>query len=56
VGSRAALDAVAKRKSLCHCQGLNPGRPARSLVTILAELQPLNIHCSYLKKLFLMEL
>jgi len=36
VGSRACLDVVAKRKYLypCPCRESNPGRPARSLVSI----------------------
>jgi len=38
VSPRAGLDAVAKRKILCSCWEWNPGRPARSLVTILTEL------------------
>jgi hypothetical protein len=32
------MDAVTKRKSPYPCQESNPARPARSLVTILAEL------------------
>jgi hypothetical protein len=35
VGPRAHLDAVAKRRIPCPCRESNPGRPARSLVTIL---------------------
>jgi len=40
VGPRGDLDAVAMRKKShdCHYWKLNPGRPARSLVTILTEL------------------
>jgi hypothetical protein len=40
VCSKAGLSFVAKRKKclLCPSQELNPGRPARSLVTILTEL------------------
>jgi hypothetical protein len=38
VGSSARLDAVAKRKIPRPCRESNPGRPARSLVTILTEL------------------
>jgi hypothetical protein len=30
VGPRAGLDAWARRKILCPCWGLNPGRPTRS--------------------------
>jgi hypothetical protein len=30
VGPRADLDAKARRKILCLCRGLNPGRPVRS--------------------------
>jgi len=42
VGPRADLDAVAKRKKSHHCsyRELNPGRPARNLVTILTTLCP----------------
>jgi hypothetical protein len=36
---RARLDVVAKRKNPFPCRELNPGRPARSLITILTELQ-----------------
>jgi hypothetical protein len=42
-GSRTGLDAVAKRKIPSPCWELNPGRPARGAVTVLAEL-PLIIH------------
>jgi hypothetical protein len=40
VGPRAGLDAVANRKKSHHCRfrELNPGRPARSLVTTLTDL------------------
>jgi hypothetical protein len=38
MGPTASLDAVAKRKS--PCRGSNPGRPARSLVTIMTEATP----------------
>jgi hypothetical protein len=40
VGPRTGLDAVAKRKIKSHytCRELNPGRPARSIVTVLTEL------------------
>jgi hypothetical protein len=30
VGTRAGLDAGARRKILCPCRGSNPDRPARS--------------------------
>jgi hypothetical protein len=30
VGSRAGLDAGARRKIICFCRGSNPGRPVRS--------------------------
>jgi len=41
VGPRAGLDAIAKRtiSHHCLCWELNPGRPARSLVSILTELR-----------------
>jgi hypothetical protein len=39
VGYRTGLDDVAKRR-ICPCRELNPGRPARSLVSILTELPP----------------
>jgi hypothetical protein len=35
VGPIAGLDAVTKRGSPCPCQETNPGRPARSLVSLL---------------------
>jgi hypothetical protein len=38
VDSRAGMDLVAKEENLCACRELNPGYPARSLVTILTEL------------------
>jgi len=38
VGPRAELDEVVKRKSPCPCEESNPGRPDRSLVTILTEI------------------
>jgi len=44
VGTRADLDAVAKRKSLCPCREPNSGRPVRSPVTILTELPRLPQH------------
>jgi hypothetical protein len=40
VGPRAELDEVVKRKSPCPCEESNPGRPDRSLVTILTEIFP----------------
>jgi hypothetical protein len=40
VDSRADLDAVLRRGK--SCWELNPGRPARSLVTILTELRGLH--------------
>jgi len=41
VGLRTSLGVVAKRKYLCPCNEPNPGHPAHSLVTILAELSRL---------------
>jgi hypothetical protein len=40
MGLRAGLDVVDKQKKMyqCLCRGLNPGRPARSLVSVLTEL------------------
>jgi hypothetical protein len=38
VGSRAFLDAVARRKSPCPCRESKYGHLARSLVTLLTEL------------------
>jgi hypothetical protein len=38
VGPRAALDAVGKRRNPSPFRESNPGRPVRSLVTILTEL------------------
>jgi hypothetical protein len=38
VGTRTGLDMVVKKKNPCPCQESNPGHPAHSLVTILAEL------------------
>jgi hypothetical protein len=38
VDPRTFLEAVAKRKISLPCRESNPGRPARSLVTILIEL------------------
>jgi hypothetical protein len=35
------MDAVVKSKIPCSCQESNPGRPDRSLVTILTELSRL---------------
>jgi hypothetical protein len=42
VGPRAGLDAMAKRKFLCPCRNSNPGRLARSLVTVLIEIRVSN--------------
>jgi hypothetical protein len=39
VGRRAGLDAVAKRKIPSPCRESNLGRPVRSLVGILSELE-----------------
>jgi hypothetical protein len=41
VGPKGSLDAVAKRKKSPSMPGLESDRPARSLVTILAELSQL---------------
>jgi hypothetical protein len=52
VGPRAGLDPQARRKILCLCQGLNPGRPVRSQATITTELLgSRNVKCrsSYLR-------
>jgi len=40
MGSRAGLDAVAKRKcpTVVPCRELNPGRQAHRLVTVLNDL------------------
>jgi hypothetical protein len=40
VGPTAGLGAVAKREKspIIACRELNPGRPARSLISILTEL------------------
>jgi hypothetical protein len=38
VRPRVGLNAVARRKSPSPCRESNPGRPARSLVTILTEV------------------
>jgi hypothetical protein len=38
MGHRAGLEAVEKRKIPIPCRESNPGRPPRSLVTILTEL------------------
>jgi hypothetical protein len=35
---KMGLDAVAMRKNPCFCREWDPGRPARSLVTVLTEL------------------
>jgi hypothetical protein len=56
VGLRAGLDAVAKRKKShqCPCWELNPGRPARSLVSVLTELPPVReiLNCVQLQMYF----
>jgi hypothetical protein len=46
VGTRASLDAVARRKKSYHCarRELNTVRPARSLVSIPTELYRLLSH------------
>jgi hypothetical protein len=42
VGPRVGMEVVAERKKeFCPCRESNPGRPARSLVTILTELSQL---------------
>jgi len=38
VSPRDGLETVVRRKSFITCQKLNPGRPVRSLVTILTDL------------------
>jgi hypothetical protein len=38
MGPRVGVDEAAKRKSPYPCRGSKPGRPARSLVTMLTEL------------------
>jgi len=38
MGPRAGVDMMAKRKHPCPCWESNPGYPACSLVTTLAEL------------------
>jgi len=45
VGPRAGVEAIARRKISyqCSCQELNPGRPARSLVTVLTEQPHYNV-------------
>jgi hypothetical protein len=40
---RAGLDAVAKRKNYSPCREWNPGRPARSLVSVLTEYIPVAV-------------
>jgi hypothetical protein len=51
VRPRACLDTVARRKYPSPCRESNPGHPARSLVTVLSELQvparPTAIRISY---------
>jgi len=39
VSPRGGLDAVGRREDPCSCRESNPGRPARSLITTLTELQ-----------------
>jgi hypothetical protein len=43
VGSRAGLDAVAKKKNPCLCRESNPGRPSHSLDITVTELSRLKI-------------
>jgi len=45
VGPKVGLDAVAKKRNLfiALAANLTPGRPARSLVTILTELLRLRV-------------
>jgi len=38
MGHRAGVDTAARRRYPTFCRELNPGRPARSLVTKLTEL------------------
>jgi hypothetical protein len=38
VGTKAGVDAVKRKISHFPCRELNPGRPARSLVSILTEI------------------
>jgi hypothetical protein len=40
MGSREAMNAVAKRKIPFPCRESNPGRPTRSIVSILTQLPP----------------
>jgi hypothetical protein len=41
VGPRAGLDSVGREKSLhCPCRESSPGRPARSVVSVLFPLKP----------------
>jgi hypothetical protein len=42
LGPRAGLDAVVKRRNPYFCRESKPSRPARSLITILAEVRWLN--------------
>jgi hypothetical protein len=53
MGPRTGLDMTAKKKNFSSltCRKLNPGRPARTLVTILTELPRLCAFRSYKKKL-----
>jgi hypothetical protein len=43
MGPRAGVDDVAKTEDACPCRETNPGRPSRSLVTILTELSWLRV-------------
>jgi hypothetical protein len=40
MGPRTCLDVVAMRKNPYSCRESNPGRPARSLVTIMTAISP----------------
>jgi len=52
VGLRVGLDMVTKTNYSCPCQESNPGRPARSLVTILTDTSirfpAVNIYRTYI--------
>jgi hypothetical protein len=55
VGPRVGPDAVARRKKShhCCCRDLNPGRPARSLVSVLTELpRHLSAHSKKYKNVY----
>jgi hypothetical protein len=43
VGPRGGLDAVAGRKKSLSLPGIEPGRPAHSLVTILTQIPGLAV-------------